>query len=214
MGNKDIPVSAIIGFLVALLLLPILRQSGFRFPYPYALTLLLTFPVLSILTLWLASRAAQNFESAYQAAKFVLVGTLNTFVDWGLLNLLLMMLAVTHGPLYPVCKGISFVVAVTNSYFWNKFWTFKKPLMSNNAGKINKKDSTELWEFSMVSLIGFALNGSIANLIVNHWGPHFQMGVKLWATAGAFGGTIAGLVWNFTGYKLFVFRTKGTETPN
>jgi putative flippase GtrA len=204
MLKKDIIISAIIGFLVAILILPIIKQSGFKFPFAYALTMLLTFPILSVLSMRLASVIGQKIEFIYQAAKFILVGTLNTFVDWGMLNLLLIAAAISSGPLYPVCKGASFVVAATNSYFWNKFWTFKKTQEPNGIVK-SKSNSAEVFEFSLVSLIGFALNVSVANFIVNIWGPHFHVSTKPWATAGALGGTLVGLVWNFIGYKLVVF---------
>lgn len=201
MWKKDIPFAAFIGFLTALLLSLVLKQSGLRFPYGYALLALLTFPILSVTTMWLASRTA--YESIYQATKFVLVGTLNTFMDWGVLNLLLMVLSVTHGPLYPICKGSSFVVALTNSYFWNKFWTFK-----NNRREEKKRNRTELLQFFLVSVIGFTLNVTVANIIVNSWGPQFQMSAPLWATVGASGGSLIGITWNFIGYRLIVFNPK------
>jgi putative flippase GtrA len=212
MEKRDTALSAIIGFLVAILILPIIKQSGFRFHFAYAVALLLILPALSALSLLFASILAQKAESIDQGAKFILVGMLNTFCDWGVLNLLLIAAGVSLGPLYPVCKGISFVVAVTNSYFWNKFWVFKKTSTSNNrAGRKNNR--TELLQFLLVSLIGFVLNVAVANFIVNRWGPHFDISAKLWATVGALGGTLAGLAWNFMGYKLVVFRAKGTVHP-
>ncbi len=212
MEKKDTALSAIIGFVVAILILPIIKQSGFRFHFAYGVALLLIFPAFSALSLLFASILARKVESIYQGAKFILVGILNTFCDWGILNLLLIAAAVSHGPLYPICKGISFVVAVTNSYFWNKFWVFKKTSTSNNpAGR--KSNRTELLQFLLVSLIGFALNVAMANFIVNRWGPHFDISAKLWATVGALGGTLAGFVWNFMGYKLVVFRAKETVHP-
>jgi putative flippase GtrA len=204
MLKREIAISTIIGFLVAILILPIIKQSGFRFPFAYALTLLLTFPILSNLSMLLARVLAQKIEMIDQAAKFILVGTLNTFVDWGMLNLFLIVATVDHGPFYSVCKGISFVLAAINSYFWNKFWTFKKTIETNYPVK-RKSNRAELFEFSLVSLIGFGLNVSVANFIVNRWGPHFHVSIKLWATVGALGGTLIGLTWNFIGYKLVVF---------
>lgn len=202
--EKDLAISAVIGFLAAILILPIIKQSGFKFSfYPY-LSVFLGFPILSVLSILFASVFARKIEFVYQAAKFVLVGVLNTLVDWGVLNLLLILVAVSSGPLYPLCKGVSFVLAATNSYFWNRYWTFKKTSGPKDSGEAKGKRA-ELFKFSSVSLIGFALNVSVASLIVNLWGPHFHIHAKAWATAGALAGTLVGLVWNFTGYKLVVF---------
>ena len=213
MEKKDAAISAVIGFLVAILILPIIKQSGFKFHFAFALTLLLTFPVFSALSLLLASVMAQKIEWIDQVAKFILVGTFNTFLDWGMLNLLLIAAAISSGPLYPICKGFSFVLAATNSYFWNKCWAFKKKRAPDDRRERNSR-GTELFKFSLVTLIGFALNVTVATLIVNRWGPHFHVSVKLWATVGAFGGTLFGLVWNFIGYKLVVFQAKGMGHPS
>jgi len=202
--GKDLAISAVIGFLVAILIFPIIKQSGFKFSFPLYLTAVLSLPALSALGILLASAFARKMEFIYQAAKFILVGVLNTLVDWGVLNLLLIVVAVSSGPLYPLCKGASFVLAATNSYFWNKFWTFKKASEPKNMGE-TKSRRAELFKFSSVTLIGFALNVSVASSIVNLWGPHFHIHAKAWATVGALAGTLVGLVWNFAGYKLVVF---------
>jgi len=202
--EKDLAISAVIGFLVAILIFPIIKQSGFKFSFPFYLTVVLSLPALSALGILLASAFARKMEFIYQAAKFILVGVLNTLVDWGVLNLLLIVVAVSSGPLYPLCKGVSFVLAATNSYFWNKYWTFKKTSGPKDSGQA-KGRRVELFKFSSVTLIGFAFNVSVASLIVNLWGPHFHIHAKAWATVGAFAGTLVGLVWNFAGYKLVVF---------
>jgi hypothetical protein len=62
MLKREMAISTIIGFLVAILILPIIKQSGFRFPFAYALTLLLIFPILSNLSMLLARVLAQKIE--------------------------------------------------------------------------------------------------------------------------------------------------------
>lgn len=212
--KKDLIIAAVIGFVCALFILPIIKQAQFKIPYELSLIVIL--PILSVVGMLVALVIAQKIKAIYQIAKFVLVGALNTFVDWGVLNLLMFLASISSGPLYSTFKGISFVVAVTNSYFWNKFWTFKKTSPSAVApGEDKKNTSKEVLQFFIVSVIGFALNVAIASLIVNVWGPHFELfginwspelAVKRWATVGAFFGTLMGLVWNFLGYKLVVFK--------
>lgn len=134
----------------------------------------------------------------YEAVKFIVVGGLNTLVDFGVLNLLLASSGVSSGGLYSLFKGISFVVAVANSYVWNKFWTFSSS-EKTNAEKIVK--------FFLVSGVGFGINVGIASVIVNTISPLFGLSPQLWANAAALIATAASMVWNFVGYKVFVFHS-------
>jgi putative flippase GtrA len=210
--QKDIIISASIGLLCALLILPIAQNLALKISW--ALSLIVILPILSVLGMWLTYLIAQKIKIIYQIAKFVLVGILNTFVDWGVLNLLMFLTSITSGVYYTVFKGISFLFATTNSYFWNKFWTFSKPRIDadvktqiNADNKMQKSAPKEFLRFLVVSAIGFLLNVSTATLIVNVWGSQFGIGDALWANIGAFCGTLTGLTWNFLGYKLIVFKS-------
>ncbi|MDO8663552.1 MAG: GtrA family protein [Candidatus Wildermuthbacteria bacterium] len=136
-----------------------------------------------------------------QAVKFVLVGGLNTLIDLGVLNLLIFMTGIATGFGYSAFKGISFTVAVVNSYIWNKRWTFK--------GSESNKGAKEFGQFLVVSLIGFGINVGIASLVVNVIGNPFVfsgISAKLWANAGAIIATFCTMTWNFVGYKFIVFK--------
>jgi len=133
-----------------------------------------------------------------QAIKFILVGVLNTLVDLGVLNLLIWAFGIYSGFGYSAFKGISFTVAVINSYFLNKFWTFK---MRETEGV-----KREFAQFFIVSLIGFGINVGVASFVVNVVGPQFGLGSKLWANVGAIYATFAAMSWNFLGYKFIVFK--------
>jgi len=58
-------------------------------------------------------------STSKQFIKFVVVGTLNTAIDIGLLNLLLFW----HWDTL-IANTIAFLVASVNSFMWNKYWTF------------------------------------------------------------------------------------------
>lgn len=134
----------------------------------------------------------------FQASKFVLVGILNTLIDLGVLNLLILATGIASGLGYSAFKGISFAVAVINSYFWNKFWTFK----SAGTGKAGK----EFLQFLVVSTVAFFINVGIASFVVNVIGPQFGTGAKMWANVGAIAATFCAMFWNFMGYKFIVFK--------
>jgi putative flippase GtrA len=97
---------------------------------------------------------------------------------------------------YPLFKSISFIVAVTNSYFWNRLWVFKSG--RGDRGK-------EFLSFMVVSLIGLAINVGLASYVFLKIPPLFGLSQVLWANAGVLAALIASLIWNFFGYKLFVF---------
>jgi len=97
-----------------------------------------------------------------QFIKFLCVGLINTGVDFGVLNLLMFLFGITKGIGYSFFKAISFIVAVTNSYFLNKRWTFRK------GGKMEKE---EFAKFIIVSLIAFGINVGTASVLVSFVGP-------------------------------------------
>ena len=107
----------------------------------------------------------------------------------------------TLGPFYVIFKSISFIAAVSNSYVWNKYWTFES----------KSSETKEIVQFFAVSVIGFLINVGIASSIANFVSV---VGVsdKLMANFGALSGTIAGLMWNFLGYKFIVFKKSSQFT--
>lgn len=120
----DAVLAAIIGFLNGAFFLFILGQAKIKIPYSWLLIII--FPTLAAIGLFVASIIGKKLPIIFQAAKFFLVGTLNTFIDLGVLNILILITATAAGLFYSIFKTISFVGATINSYFWNKFWTFEK----------------------------------------------------------------------------------------
>ncbi|MBU2036938.1 GtrA family protein [Patescibacteria group bacterium] len=203
--QKDLIISAVIGLFCAAFILPIAQNLEMK--QGLALSLFLILPVLSAVGMGAAYWLAKKVKIFYQLAKFVLVGALNSLVDWGILNLLMFLTSLTAGTMFSVFKGISFLVAMANSYFWNKFWTFKKAEELSSATSSAQKSGKEMLQFFIVSLVGFTLNVGAATLLVNVLGPQFGLSAKLWANAGALAGTALGMSWNFVGYKLIVFKS-------
>ena len=129
----------------------------------------------------------------WQIAKFILIGGFNTLIDLGVLNILIFATGITSGLGFSLFKGTSFLVAVSNSYFWNKRWTFR-----------SKKDV--FFQFFTVSAVGFVLNVGTASFVVNVITPQFELSEQLWANIGAITGTLVVMTWNFLGYKFVVFK--------
>ncbi len=211
MKKKDSLYSFLAAFLVVVFLFPILKginqkSSGtsslkliFNYLENYYLIIFFILPILAWLFFYLLTllKLDKKFPSLWQVGKFAEVGVLNTFVDWGILNILMLLTSIVSGGYYLAFKGFSASLAIINSYIFNKVWVFE--------GK-KQKALKEFSIFVVVSLIGVAINIGIAHLVVDVFGPHFGIKGQLWANIGAFFATLFSMIWNFVGYKFVVFK--------
>ncbi len=205
---NDIRKSAIVGFLIAVLFLILYRTtikelaSHYELPIYYWGALIL-FPVISALGIFiikdLVKKFGDKFGVFFQFYKFVLIGVLNTLLDLAILNALITLTATSTGWQFSVFKGISFVAAIVNSYFWNKLWTFKI------SGGIRP---VEFGKFLAISIVGLGMNVGVASLLVNVVGPPGELSEQLWANIAALSAIGFSTIWNFLGYKILVFKNK------
>lgn len=196
MKKTDVISSLIIGETIAIFVLIILKIAEKFSVYFWGLLILL--PLLCALGLWIAFLIGRRWPVIIQFARFILVGALNTAIDFGVLNILLAVSGITAGLFYAVFKGVSALCSMTNSFFWNKLWTF---------GKSKIEDAPkELPRFLLVTLIGLAANVSIASFVVNFIPAPIGIGPKTWANIGAIIATLIGFLWNFLGFKFIAFK--------
>ena len=147
-------------------------------------------------------------ETVFQFVKCASVGVLNTLVDFAVLNILMWMTGIYNGKYIGVLIGISFCFAVTNSFIWNKKWTFKNK--STNPKDLRK----QILIFFIISLGGLAIKTYSASFVINNIQivPLFNINAvlwtKLWANIGNASAVFLTMVWNFMGYKLIVFKVK------
>lgn len=139
----------------------------------------------------------QKYPIILQFSKFVAVGFLNTAVDFIVLNILMKIFKTYKGGKIFFLNVISFSVATINSYFWNKYWTFQDK--SSDA-------AAQFSAFLLVSVCGAGINSLIVYLVTTKVGPRFGLSEKLWANFAKVLATGVSLIWNFIGYKIFVFR--------
>ena len=181
----------------------------------FAWVVALGFPLACAVGLYLFYLIGKKISVVYQIGKFSLVGGFNTLVDWGILALLILVFRrylaieakeiVSAIPFFSIAfysffKAISFILAATNSYLWNKFWTFKR----ESAERVVK----EFVQFIIVSFIGFLLNVSIASGIFQYIKPAAGLNYDQWAIGAAVMATIISMAWNFLGYKFIVFENE------
>src|SRR4030042_3590601 len=136
-----------------------------------------------------------------QFTKFVMIGFMNFFIDLAVLNLQMFASGKSTGIYYTIFKAVSFLVAVTFSYFFNKRWAFRD--------KKKTEQGKQFSQFLFISFIGMIINVSTASIVVNFIAPQIRfiaLAPKLWGNLGAVGGAATGLIWNFLGYKFWVFK--------
>ncbi len=134
----------------------------------------------------------KNRKNAGQFGKFMVVGVINFLVDFGIFKLL----SVVFGVPVVISNIISYTCGVLNSFFMNRYWTFKIK---------HKFISIHFVKFVFVNLISLGVNTLAVWVLVSLY--HFNSGLfgienmyaKLIATVFSF--TV-----NFAGNKLLVFR--------
>lgn len=212
MKRNDLYAVTAIGAAVGLLIQPIIANlSSFAiFEHPSTalrLGIFIFFTALAPLALWVLFLFGKLVPVLYQFGKFAAVGVLNTFIDLGVFNLetFLYGTSVIGTALFALFKAISFFCATTNSFFWNKHWTFSAARASHPEGVI--KETEEAVSFYVIAGIGWALNVGCATLI-KVLEPS-GIAVKLWVNIVApLGGVAAAFLFNFLCYKFFVFKEK------
>lgn len=154
-----------------------------------------------------------------QIGKFASVGVLNTLLDLGVLNFLILVVGFTTtltilGFDIVIANLISVSIAIVNSYFLNRYWTFgAKP-------KINVVE--QFGVFVALSIVGMIINTIVFSLLFKNWtvlGEFVFSIVELLSLDGIFShdftllnfakimGTVVALSWNFISYKKWAFKS-------
>ncbi|HUC31247.1 MAG TPA: GtrA family protein, partial [Candidatus Paceibacterota bacterium] len=183
-----------------LLIQPILSNnlSNFHLGIAARVGIFAFFTLFAPLALWLCAVIGKFVKGFYQFGQFAAVGTLNSFIDLGVFNLetFLYGSSLIGNVLFAVFKAISFLCGTTNSFVWNKYWTFSAH---------EKPKAGEVAAFYTVAIIGWVINVGIATLVKASGAP----GSKVWVNLVApLCGIAASFLWDFFGYKYFVFKKK------
>jgi len=136
-----------------------------------------------------------------QISKFVIVGVINTGIDFAVLNALLFSTKIYSGRWLILFNSISFSAAVINSYFLNKYWTFKSQNVEDSKAK-------QFSQFLIISIIGISINDAIVYGLATFTSPLFGFSAQMWTNVAKLFATAASMVWNFIGYKFIVFKKK------
>lgn len=206
MQKKDFFIVFIVGLLIGFFAQFPLRTLGPKLNIslsPLFVVLLVFgcgfFALLALFVLKLLGKKIPLFETF---GKFAAIGTLNTVIDIGIVNAFMAGTGVTAGWGYVGFKAVSFLVATTNSYFWNKLWTFQSR---------TPVGFREYLRFGGFTLFGVAVNASVAGLVVNILPAPTSLSPAVWANIGALVAVAVSFLINFFNYNTFVFQ-KRNET--
>lgn len=197
--KTDIIIALLIGEAAAWLMVGVSRNIEALVPFfRYIIFLPLLFPLFTLFVIVAGKWASRFSATLYQLSKFMLVGGLNFLLDLGVLNLLIVVFGVSQGLSAVVFKGTAFAVAVTFSFFMNKFWTF---------GARSTADALqEFVEFFVVALIGLGINLGTFSFVNDYIGVRAGLPPATWANIAALSAAVFGTAWNFVAIKFFVFK--------
>jgi len=133
-----------------------------------------------------------------QVGKYGIIGIMNTLLHAGIFNFLIWITDIAKGFFVILFFLIAFVITVTHSFFWNKFWTFK-------AGG-TAKSKKEYTRFFVITSVVSLIYAGLMHVLINVIGAPAGISDKFWANIsfvilipGAFLG-------NFFGYRIIVFK--------
>lgn len=199
-----------------------------------------------------------------QLLKFAAIGTLNTALDFIILNYLTKSLGITSGVTLGLINMIGFSAAIIQSYIWNRAWTFASAIttplanacrlmvvgglgfvafvlvfigglssvadtyylfilvvflvaemviwygfaLSMKTGSSDPQITHQFGMFLIISLIGLLINSGIVAAASYALAPTLTnlINADTIKNVAKILATGVSLIWNFIGYKLFVFK--------
>lgn len=134
-----------------------------------------------------------NQQNIAQFLRYLIAGGTATAIDFIVLYIFVEFLSIW----YILAATFSFIIALTISFFLNKFWTFKNG---------DKKISSQMVKFLIVNLIGLGINLIILYILVEFFFLWYLF-AKVFATAVA-------VIWNFLGMRNLVFNNSEKNESN
>ncbi len=203
MVKRDYKIASAIGLASSVLWFFVLRHLSL-FPEGKLIAGVVAIPFLFLVAVALAHRLFHS-HAFHKFVKFLMVGVLNTGIDFFIFNTLIAATGFDKGTPVALFKSLSFLCALFNSYELNRAWTF-------GAESAPSRTKPEFARFVAITVVGFLINVGTTSLVVNTMASPFGLSQIRWDNIAAIVATALNLVLNFIGYKLFVFTSKGKES--
>lgn len=202
MNKTDYAIGGLIGFFAGIFAIPTLYNLGVG----DAMTLLVApwaGAAAGFVGIWALYFFSRKILVLAQFGRFFAVGALNTVIDFGILNLLSRATGIAAGIILGGVNVPGFLVAVVNSYFWNKLWVFKEGTQNLMAA---------FPKFFAVTLVGLLVNSGIVIAFTTYAAPSTELAPNIALNIGKLLATVISLAVNFLGYKFFVFGNREAST--
>lgn len=102
-----------------------------------------------------------NSKERTRFIRFAIVGISGAVVDFGVLNLLTLVLKMGFIP----ASVISFIAAVLNNFLWNRFWTY--------PDSRSKSVVKQLTQFALINIIGLIIRTPLLAILEKQLIPLF-----------------------------------------
>ena len=145
--NHDYKMATLVGLTASVLWFFALQHLGL-IAEKELFGLLLLLPVLYIAGIAIATYIIPK-EFFHKAIKFLMVGILNTGIDFFIFNTFIALTGIDSGAWVLAFKSISFLAALINSYELNRLWTF-------NDGIISERNKKEFIRFAIITFNEFS----------------------------------------------------------
>lgn len=199
--KKDHLIVSAIALISAILAMPILANTKAAF-WSFSFVNISAFFAGSLalfnVALWISGLIGVEYPGFFQFAKYGATGAMNALVDIGIFNLESMVFRVYSGPLVILFNVISFSISVTNAYFWSNHWVFKRDGAKPAFG--------EFLKFLGVTVSGLAVNTALVYILTTTIGSPAGISDQVWENIAKLIGIPISVLWNFFGYRIFVFK--------
>lgn len=192
MTKKDFVIAAITGFLVAFIFSDFLETTKFSHLNWHLFWL---FSLLSVAGLWFCEVIGEKFSFIHEAGKYFLIGAFAAVIDIKVYQISVWILAFLAGSSI-ISKSISFLVATIVKFGGNKIWVFQK----HGTDGIKR----EIMQFFAITMGGMLIDVFIFYCATKFWQPA-GIETKIWTEVSIIIAALFAAIWNFLGYKFWVF---------
>lgn len=200
--KKDFLLVTVTSLIFGLFLLPILEniQPAFwRFNFQNTSLVVVGLLFFGNFALWVGDLIGRKYVWVWQFAKYGAVGSMAAATNFGMLNLLSLLTGVFSGVLIIVFNIAAFAVTVTNAYFWHKFWSF---------GQDSKPRLIQFSRYLAVTISSAVIDSLIVYFFTTFIEAPGGLSPADWENIGKAIAVVPVVIFNFLGYRFFVFRTE------
>lgn len=200
--KTDFLIVSIIGIVfgaAAVVVLQNINPSFWTLSFSSAALMISVFFLFANFALWIGNVLGTLNRVIWQFTKYGAAGSLSAALDAGTLNFLSLVFKVYSGPWIAAFNVLSVSLALTNSYFLNKFWVFESQ---------HPVHAREIVKFLGVNFVTIILNTIIVYTVTTFYAPPGNITPELWENIAKTFAIPVSMIVNFCGFRFFVFTHK------